>query len=379
VLVLLAACGGVNSAPRADVPREATVHRGDLTDRILLTGELRPSTTSAVEIGSPKTDREVNIRWAIEDGATVKAGDRVIELDNSAFTEGLEQKRIAANESALAANDAAALAAIALADKEAELKQAEIALARAKLLAGVPTDLLSAHDAQQRQLDLQRAQTAYDTAKRSLKAQKDGDALELHVKQLDRDKTKRQVDDAESSIDALVIKAPRDGTLVLADSWQGRKIQVGDTVWPGMSIATMPDLTQALDVQANLSDVDDGRITAGMTGTCTLDAYPSDPIPCSVRDLSPVARDQGHQSLRRAFGVTLSLGKNDPAHQRPGMSVKVELRGAPVKNVLLVPRGAVAGNKVRTPAGEREVKLGACDPQACIVESGLADGDKVLL
>ena len=79
--------------------------------------------------------------------------------------------------------------------------------------------------------------------------------------------------------------------------WEGRKFQVGDTVWPGFTIGTMPDLTQALEVDADLSDVDDGRVKAGLTGTCTLDAYPADPIPCTVTDVAPVARDKGQEVI----------------------------------------------------------------------------------
>jgi hypothetical protein len=35
-------------------------------------------------------------------------------------------------------------------------------------------------------------------------------------------------------------------------------------------------------VRAELSDVDDGRVSFGMAGTCTLVAYPGEPLPCVV-------------------------------------------------------------------------------------------------
>ena len=66
-----------------------------------------------------------------------------------------------------------------------------------------------------------------------------------------------------------------------------------------------------------------------MTGTCTLDAYPAEPIACTVKDLTPVARIEGEKSLRRAFAVTLTLASTKDK-MRPGMSVKVELRAAAV-------------------------------------------------
>ena len=41
--------------------------------------------------------------------------------------------------------------------------------------------------------------------------------------------------------------------------WEGRKLQEGDTVWVGMTVASLPDLDSMI-VEASLSDVDDGRI-----------------------------------------------------------------------------------------------------------------------
>ena len=92
-----------------------------------------------------------------------------------------------------------------------------------------------------------------------------------------------------------------------------------------MTIVTLPDMNAPMQVQAELSDVDDGRAAVAMTGTCTLDAYPAEPIACTVKDLTPVARIEGQKSLRRAFAVTLTLGSRRRTRCGRAMSVKVEL------------------------------------------------------
>jgi hypothetical protein len=189
-----------------------------------------------------------------------------------------------------------------------------------------------------------------------------------------------------------VLTAPRDGMLVLEEHpWLGHKVQVGDPGFPGMPVASLPEMAKGMEVHAELSDVDDGRIAVGMAGRCTLDAYPADAMPCAVKDLTPVARTRGESSLRRSFAVVLGLDQpGDPARLRPGMSVKVELHPRVVPDVVVVPRGAVvlapAGSADRKPAqvrmasGElRDVALGACDAQGCAALSGLAVGDAVLL
>jgi len=261
--------------------------------------------------------------------------------------------------------------------------------------ASIPAELLAGREAQERQLAQKRAQVAVDKAAQDLAAQRETAALDLRIKQLELDKARRAIDAAEKTIADLVLAAPRDGMVVLDEHpWLGRKVQLGDTVNPGMTVASLPDMTRGMEVRAELSDVDDGRIAVGMAGVCTLDAYPADAMPCSVKDVTPVARTRGENSLRRSFAVVIGLDPaGAPARMRPGMSVKVELRPRVVPDAVVVPRGAVvldpgasAGSADRRPAklrmasGElREIALGACDAQGCAALSGVAAGDAVRL
>jgi HlyD family secretion protein len=365
----------------------AVVTRGALTDRVLLTGELHAA--SAVELVVPRTmvTWELAIRWMAEDGAFVKQGDRVLSFDNSSVTADIETKRLALLEAQMTLQTARDTSAMDTAQKQNELDQHKVALQKAKVLAGVPADLLAKRDAQERQLDQKRAEIAVKKAQEDVDAQVKEADLDLRVKQIDMEKAKRAIDDADNVIDALELKAPRDGIVVIGiHPWEDRKYRLADTVQPGWSIVTMPDVAAGMEVHAELSDVDDGRVNVGMIGTCTLDAYPSEPTPCTVKQLTPVARSKNEQSLRRAFAVELELAKPD-ARLRPGMSVKVELSRPGIQNVVLVPRGAVAfpdseKDQVRVhlaDGGLRDVELGACNAQNCIVDKGLAEGDRVLV
>src|SRR5262249_3415141 len=149
--------------------------------------------------------------------------------------------------------------------------------------------------------------------------------------------------------------------------------------------ASMPDLSQAMEVQSDLSDVDDGRVALGMSGTCTLDAYPDKPIGCTVRELTPVARTpSGGQSMRRACALVLELPKSDSERVVPGVAVEIVRPTPPIQNVIVVPRAAIVVerkgsevvSRVRLEGGTRDVKLGVCDAQSCEVTSGVGDGDR---
>jgi HlyD family secretion protein len=153
-----------------------------------------------------------------------------------------------------------------------------------------------------------------------------------------------------------------------------------------MTVASLPDLS-AMSVQASLSDVDDGRIQPGMEVLCTLDAYPGQAFAGRVAEISPVARESRRSPLLRFFPVHIKLDRSDPGRMRPGMSVRVEVLGAELKNVLLVPRAAldfaagpgVAGNPraLLASGGTAPVKLGECTALECVVESGLAEGTRL--
>jgi multidrug resistance efflux pump len=381
-LVLLCACNGGAATTTAVVEpvRTAAVHAGSVVDRVLLTGEIYAA--SSAQMNVPRTEQmPLAIRWMADDGAVVKAGERVLEFDNSAFTKAIEEKRLAVIEAEMTWRAQQDLTAIETAGKQTELAQHKIALDKATVRASVPADLLANRDAQERQLDKKRAEVAFAKAEAGLASQKDQAALDLRVKQIELDKAKRAIDAAEATIAELVVKAPRDGVIVVENHpWEGRKFHSGDTVQAGMTIMSIPDPGQPMEVHAELSDVDDGRIALGMAGTCTLDSYPAAPIACTVSELSPVARTKGAGSLRRAFAATLTLGKTDQT-MRPGMSVKVELQRPGIERALVVPRGAIVdGKHARLPKGElRDVTLGACDAQGCAVQSGLVEGEIVVV
>jgi multidrug efflux pump subunit AcrA (membrane-fusion protein) len=385
LLLVLAACSGGNASKPAaneEAPRIVHAARGQVSDRVLVTGRL--DSTSSEELRVPRTDAwELPIRWMAEDGAAVKKGERVLEFDNSQFTASLEEKKLAVLDAISAFNTFEGVTTLELQTKQFALQSARISLDKAKVLAGVPEDLLAGRTYQERQLEMKRAQAAVEQAEKDYKSAKATAELDRKVKQIELDKAKTQIANAETAIKALVLIAPRDGVAIIGDHpWEGRKFQVGDTVQPGWTIVEMPDFSAGMEVRAQLSDVDDGRVSVGMSGTCTLDAYPANALPCTVKDLMPVATGD-RKSLRRGFSMVLTLENPDRERMRPGMAVKVELKRAPL-TALVVPRGAVQfsdDGKARVKIGSalREVELDGCDAQGCAVKTGITERDELVM
>lgn len=378
----LAGCadGPARAARAEDRPQAvAAVRRGELRPRMLLTGEL--AAARALELKVPRTrTSQLQIRWMERDGTPVRAGQTLVEFDNSSFTAELEEKRLKASEAADELERQEAEARSAAAEKIFLVEKNQTEVAKARLRANLPADIIAAREVQERQLDLRRAEAELAKALTDLEAHRETSAAELKVKRIDLERSRREIHEAEEAIAALSLRAPRDG-MVLAGThpWEGRKLQEGDDVWSGMTVAILPELGSMV-VEARLSDVDDGRIAPGLEAVCALDAYPVERFPCRVDEIAPVAREESRSSLRRHFPVRLSLGRVDP-RMRPGMSVRVEVLGPEIRG-LLVPRAALDLSRdvprVRlADGGAKEIRLGPCNALECLAESGVEEGIQV--
>ena len=184
------------AAVTATTPRAGqdalVLSRGDLRDRVLLTGELDAVSAETLEV--PRTSEWlIQLRWLEADGTPVKAGQRVAEFDNAAFIADLSEKKLAANQAALDLEKQRDQNGITNADKAFDLEKAKTDLETAKLSAALQKDSLPARVWQENQLDLERKVTADAKAKDDLEAQVRGSALDVEVKQIALDKIRTEI------------------------------------------------------------------------------------------------------------------------------------------------------------------------------------------
>lgn len=381
-LALLGAAAGCGSpAGRLSGPPAAEVTRGIFHTRLLLTGELEAVASSKILV--PRTPTwQMPIRWMEADGATVVEGQRVIELDNTEFSGDLEQNRLVESKALNDLMRKEADVAVDVADKEFRVEQALVQWEKARIEAEVPEPLRTRREHQEKQLALAKAAVELDKAREELHASREAAGAELEELRLALDQARYEVQVAEEAIEALTLRAPRDGIFVVSENRrEGRKFQTGDAAFVGLTLASIPELT-SMQVQALLSDVDDGKIAPGMRAICVLDTYPEERFDGVVTEITPVAKEQGRESRRRAFRAVIHLRGSDPERMRPGMSVRVEVFPPVRQQVLLAPRGAFDFSGERPLARLRdgssvEVRLGPCGPSQCVVEEGLAEGQRL--
>jgi HlyD family secretion protein len=396
-LLTAAACaaGGLScrstSAANGSLPAgEARAVQRPLEDVFLLTGELRA--VRSVSVVTPRSEGPLQIRWMVEDGTEVAEGERVLEFDAARVIQNIEELRLRLRQAENERESRAHTLAAEGDRKRVAVDKAEIEAEKARVDAAVPRELRAAVEWRRMQALLLEKQADLEKARLDLKAFQTSSRSDLEVLRRTEEKVRREVDAAEKSLASMSVRAPRGGVFLVSNFWQWgpegpRKLQPGDTVWPGFGVAAIPD-PSAMEVAATLSEVDHGRVVAGMKVRCILDTYPDRTFEGRVEEVRAVAaeprRMAGGASSVSGFPVLISLARTDPV-MRPGLSVRVEVVRRSWPHALTVPRQAVRFERdtamvVRKgQAGSTPVRIAGCTPLECIVESGLAEGDDVLV
>lgn len=350
-----------------DAPQnQPRVRRGPFQNTITLSGELEASRGELLTV-PPMPSWQTSIKWIVEDGATVKAGDPVAELDNTVLTADLDSKRQSEMQAAQELQQRENEWAAELEQKSLDVEKKKSDLDKARIEASIPSDLESARVHEQKQTALRRAVVEHEKALDVERSTRTAVEAQRRNLVLTIEKSRRDIAIAERAIEELVLRAPRDGIVVVRDHpWEsGRKLQAGDPVWVGFPVAMLPD-PASLRVKAALADVDDGKIAAGMPVTVTLDGYPNVEYGARIASVSAVAQESRRASLRRQFDVVIALDRLDPERMRPGLSAKAVVHRQKIANALLVPRAFASTLK--------QVKLGPCNAQDCVIVSGLEEG-----
>jgi multidrug resistance efflux pump len=346
---------------------------------------------SSTSIVTPRSDRELQIRWLAEDGSQVKEDERVVEFDASQLIQGLEERRLRVRQAEIDLESKERTAAAESDRKRVAVDKAEVERDKARIDAAVPRDIQPAVDWQKKQNTLHEREADLEKARLDQQSYRVAARSDVEVARVTLEKARRDLESTEKQLSSMSTLAPRSGIFLVGNFWQWgpegpRKLQPGDTVWPGYPVATIPDPSQ-MQVSATLAEVDHGRIAAGMGARCILDTYPDRTFEGRVEDVGAVAVELAGgfrpPGARAGFPVRVSLVRVDPL-MRPGLSVRVEVIRKTWRHALVVPRRAARYDGATTVVeragltGPRTVPVEACTPLDCAIVSGVAEGDRVL-
>jgi HlyD family secretion protein len=369
-LALLGALLGRRS-PEGGIPT-ATVARGDVRITLTESGELRAEQQTTVSATNDK-----QIIWLAPEGARVKAGDPLIRFESQKY-----EIAKGTAESALAVARADLMKA--LSDREARKATEQRALLDYQALPALEKKGLVTHN------ELEQARLAYEEVKAANRA---FDAA-VEAARANVGRAEQEVQQQDRKLQEGFVRAPRDGVVVYAnagDANNPRKVSVGMIPFEGMDLLYLPD-TSTMIVDTEISEFDLAKVRVGSRAELRLDAYPDAVFAGEVVHVGSLARQKISKVTNRptglkVFDVTIKVLDQDE-RLKSGLSTTVDILVSEHAGALYVPLAAVFVDDldhtvVYTRNGgaveERAVELGGSTDRIAIVQSGLEEGDEVLL
>lgn len=151
---------------------------------------------------------------------------------------------------------------------------------------------------------------------------------------------------AELRLSDVTIRAPMAGTIIQKNVEEGQVIQsASQNVSGGTTLFMMANLAE-MQVRTLVDETDVGQISADLTATVTVEAFPGRTFAGIVDKIEPQAEVQQNVTM---FAVIVMID-NRGGLLKPGMNAEVEILVAERPNALLIPNNALVQFQEMAPA-----------------------------
>jgi|688.fasta_scaffold05607_10 RND family efflux transporter MFP subunit len=402
------------------------VKRGPFDHIVLEDGEIESSENQEVicQVKS-KGGSGIPILWVIDEGTYVKAGDKVVELDESALQTEMKSQRIVVStaEATVIGSEAQVkqdeiareeylegtylterktiLSEIALAEQD--LRKAELSLGSAERLAAKGT--LKPLQIEAENFAVQNARNRLDSSRAKLKVldeltkekmlvQFDSNIEKAKAK-LDSDRNtleeeKSKLSELEQQIKFCVITAPADGQVVHANKFSNRGnsefvVEAGALARERQVLIVLPDPNK-MQVKAKINESRITLVREGMPCKIRVNAVEGDLLGQVTKVNKYAEPGSWFSSSVKEYATHIQI-QNPPPVIRTGMTAEVRIFVEQLQDALQIPVHAVYEHKGHhfclVKKGEdfetREVKIGASNEKMVTITDELKEGEVVVL
>jgi HlyD family secretion protein len=320
------------------------------------------------------------------EGGDVKKGDPVIGFDTNEQSRELEEQRAERDSVQKTMEKRRADLKLERADESLALDEARARLRKAELKLETPSNVISISELERARADheIARQEIVHLEARLEAIDRAAAEELELLARQLQR--AERRIHELEFAIEAMTVKAPRDGIVVMIQSWDGRKKKVGDAAWRGEPIVEIPNLAK-MRARGDVDEAESGRLAKGQRVSLRLDAQPDLELDGRIEVVAEGVRNESRSVPLKVLPVEIVLDKVDKTLMKPGMRYRGTVEYERVANAVVVPLDAIfdspAGPVVRRKGlwgtSDVGVQLGKRNREKVEVLSGLDAGDSVVV
>jgi HlyD family secretion protein len=407
--VALAASRQAMKVEGAAVP-SVQVQQGEFVISLNLKGgELEA--VKAENIVAPQVRGQLKIVELFPEGEQADIGDLLVQFEQTEFQKRLvdAQQQLESAQADLEKTLATQKAEIArlegaIKDQEANLRLAQLQVERMAFEATI--------EKEKAQIEARKAELSHRQATEKLETQKIVDGAEVKKRELEISRCQRELDKAKRDLEGTTIKAAKPGLVVYGKTWRGErpeKIRVGDEVWGGVNVISLPDLTR-MQVKTAVNEVDVDKLQKGQPAFIKLDALPEPTFNGKITSIASLGREKEGEKNVKVFDLVLEIEEQD-SRLKPGMTATSQ-----VVVETIPPRPQAKPDSVRQPGAEevaatsmplplfvpldavfekegktvvyrmnngkpeaREVKLGKKNENYVIIEEGLSPDDRIAL
>ena len=320
------------------------IKKHDLESIVSASGKIQARTT--VNISANTMGRVT--RLAVEEGARVKAGQFLLEIDPRQL-----RTQVMRGEAGLSAQQTAvAQARVQLESAKSSLKLAQDTLKRQQ-------------DLWKEQLttkqDLERAENDVKLRERDVEAREASITMEsTRVRQ-----TTADLDNAKYNLGQVSIDSPIDGIVTRRNIELGENVMIGTMNNAGTVLLTIADMS-IIEAELEVDETDIPNVKMGQTAKVTIDAIPDKTFTAKVTEIgnSPIQATAAAASRATNFKVVVTIVDEIP-EVRPGFTCTADITTATRKGVVAIPIQATTvrelvfdekGNVVKPPETDKKKK-----------------------
>jgi multidrug efflux pump subunit AcrA (membrane-fusion protein) len=361
------------------------VKRADFEVLVVTSGELRSKSNTRIMMPSGLQQvgiYQIKIGDMVAEGTTVKAGDFVASLDNSAITDKVSQMQLEVdkmNAQIRQANLDTMLEMRALRDEIVNLKFD----LRQKLLEKEQSKFEAPAEIKRVELDYERTERTLKQKEENYKTKTIQAQTKLQILGSDLQQLQNRMNNLVKLMGQLNITAPKGGMVIYEKNWNGQKKTTGSQieVW-NPSVATLPDLTQ-MEVVTYINEVDIQKVKVGQHVDISLDAAADKKLKGVVKSVANIGEEKPNSDAK-VFEVVIDILTKDET-LRPSMTASCRIQAEKYEKVLQVPLDAIYSGQQTSFVFKRganglikqEVKVFTVNENAALISNGLQEGDRL--
>ncbi len=365
----------------------AEVIRGEFIIQLGLRGEIDALNSMDVAVERMRRRMSLQIIDIVPEGTMVKKGDFLIQLDTSEAEQSVSDAEDALENAMAELESEKANIASNMAQLESQLESEEYSYQQSEL--NLKSMQFEAEvKKQEAELDMKRAEVSLAQARERIKQQKIIDQAAIRKAELNVSQARLELEEAKEALQELTLRAPIDGMVVYEEIFTTsgrRKVQIGDTPFPGMAIIKIPDLSMMI-IKTTVKEADINKIEKGQNVVATVEALEGKTYYGKLTRVAALAR-RDESTNTKVFDVEATLDSTGSGELRPGMTCDVTIITGRIQDVLSVPLQSVFQKEDTTVVyvmgsrgpSIREVKVGTQGSDRVVVEEGLHEAELVCL